>query len=140
MGASPGFAGGCSTAGAFVNRLRCLRHDDLAAVVCRVRGTRATAADDVDRCRATVAVSVELRRLHRSRAAAIASRQACEAVLDAAGATDVPHTSVVHAARSAGDVARSLVAGGPPYALAVLGRGWEEVVGTDTPPSRPTAA
>jgi hypothetical protein len=39
-----------------------------------------------------------------------------------------------------GDFARSLVAGGPPCALAVFGRGWEDLVGTRTPPSQPTAA
>jgi hypothetical protein len=140
MHASPDLAGGSGAAGAFVTRLRCLTNDELAAVVRRVGGTRATAADDLDVCRATVAVSVELRRLHRSRAAAIASLQACEAVLDAPGATEVPHDPVVHTARAAGDVARSLVAGGPPSALAVLGRGWEDLVGKRTPPSQPTAA
>jgi hypothetical protein len=140
MHASPDLAGGSGAAGAFVTRLRCLTHDELAAVVRRVGDTRATAADDLDWCRATVAVSVELRRQHRWRAAAIASLQACEAVLDAPGATEVPHDPVVHAARAAGDFARSLVAGGPPCALAVFGRGWEDVVGTRTPPSQPTAA
>ena len=140
MDASPELAGGSEAAGAFVSRLRCLTNDELAAVVGRVGGTRATAADDLDVCRATVAVSVELRRRHRSRAAAIASLRACEAVLDAPGATEVPHDPVVHAARAAGDFARSLVAGGPPCALAVFGRGWEDLVGTCTPPSQPTAA
>ena len=138
MDASPELAGGSGAAGAFVGRLRCLTNDELAAVARRVGGTRATAADDLDLCRATVAVSVELHRLHRSRAAAIASQQVCEAVLDAPGATEVPHDPVVHAARAAGDFARSLVAGGPPRALAVPGRGWEDLVGTPTPrPSRP---
>ena len=107
MHASPDLAGGSGAAGAFVTRLRCLTHDELAAVVRRVGGTRATAADDLDLCRATVAVSVELRRLHRWRAAAIASLQACEAVLDAPGATEVPHAPVVRAARAAGDFART---------------------------------
>ena len=140
MDASPELGGGSGAAGAFVNRLRCLTNDELAAVLRRVGGTRVTAADDLDWCRATVAVSVELRRLHRSRAAAIVSLQACEAVLGAPGATEVPHDPVVHVARAAGDVARSLVAGGPRSALAVLGRGWEDLVGTCTPPSQPTAA
>lgn len=140
MDAWPAPAGASTTAGVFVERLRCLPRDEFAAVVCRLRATRATVADDLDRCRATVAVSVQLRRLHRSRAAAIAARQACEAVVGAAGATGVARASVVHAARSASDVARSLVAGGPRSALAVLGRGWEDVVGACTPPSHPTAA
>lgn len=140
MDASLEFAGGSAAAGAFVSRLRCLTNEELAAVVRRVGGTRVTVADDLDVCRATVAVSVELRRLHRSCAAAIASHQASEAVLDAPGATEVPHDPVVYAARAAGDFARSLVAGGPPRALAVLGRGWEDLVGTRTPPSQPTAA
>lgn len=139
MDASPELAGGSGAAGAFVSRLRCLTNDEFVAVVRGVGDTRATAADDLDWCRATVAVSVELRRLHRSREAAIASLQACEAVRDAPGATEVPHDPVVHAARSAGDVARSLVAGGPPSALTVLGRGWEDLVGTRTQPSPPTA-
>jgi hypothetical protein len=46
MDASPELAGGSGAAGAFVNRLRCLTNDELAAVVRRVGGTRATAADD----------------------------------------------------------------------------------------------
>ena len=58
MDASPELAGGSGAAGAFVSRLRCLTHHELAAVVRRVGGTRATAADDRDLCRATVAVSV----------------------------------------------------------------------------------
>ncbi len=140
MDAWPELAGGSEVVGAFVNRVRCLTNDELAAVVRRVGGTRVTAADDLDRCRAMVAVSIELRRLHRSRLAAIASLRACEAVLDAARAAEVPHDPVVHAARAAGEVARSLVAGGPPSALTVLGRGWEDVVGTRAPPSQPTAA
>src|SRR5215204_5493336 len=139
-GCLPELGGGSGAAGAFVSRLRCLTNDELAGVLRRVGGTRVTAADDLDWCRATVAVSVELRRLHRSRAAAIVSLQACEAVLGAPGATEVPHDPVVHVARAAGDVARSLVAGGPRSALAVLGRGWEDLVGTCTPPSQPTAA
>jgi hypothetical protein len=100
MDASPELAGGSGAAGAFVSRLRCLTHDELAAVVRRVGATPATAADDLDLCRATVAVSVELRRLHRSRAAAIASLQACQAVLDAPGATEVsPRSRRPHGAR-----------------------------------------
>jgi RNA polymerase sigma factor (sigma-70 family) len=69
-----------------------------------------------------------------------ARRRVHGAVLDAPGANEVPHDPVVHTARAAGDVARSLVAGGPPSALAVLGRGWEDLVGKRTPPSQPTAA
>jgi hypothetical protein len=125
MDVSPELAAGSEAAGAFVSRLRCLTNEELAAVVRGVGAQRATVADDLDVCRATVAVSVELRRRHHSRAAAIASLQACEAVLDAPGATEVPHDPVVHAARAAGDYARALVAGGPPHALAVFGRGWE---------------
>lgn len=140
MDASPELAGESGAAGVFVGRLRRLTNDDFAAVVRRVGGTRATVADDLDVCRATVAVSVELRRLHRSRTAAIASLKASEAVLDAPGATEVPHDPVVHAARAAGDFAWSLVAGGPPYALAVFGRGWEDLVGTRPPPTPPAAA
>jgi hypothetical protein len=140
MNASPEFAAGAEAAGAFISRLRRLTNEELAAVMQRIGRTRATAADDLDVCRASVAVSVELRRHHRSRAAALASLRACEAVLAAARACEVPHDPVVHAARAAGDFARSLVAGGPPRAVAVLGRGWEDLVGTLTAPPRPTAA
>jgi hypothetical protein len=38
------------------------------------------------------------------------------------------------------DVARVLVANGPPFALNVFTSGWEEVVRRTTPPRRPTAA
>ncbi len=140
MDASPALSSGSGPAGAFVDRLRCLTADELAAVVRRVAGTRATAADDLDWYRATATVSVELHRLHRSRAAAVASRQACEALLAAPGATEVPHDAVVHAARAAGEVARWLVAGRPSSALAVLGRAWEDVIETRSPPPQPSAA
>lgn len=50
MDASPELAGGSGAAGAFVSRLRCLTNDELAAVVRRVGGTRATVADDLDWC------------------------------------------------------------------------------------------
>jgi hypothetical protein len=143
MDASPELAAGTEPAVAavvFVRRLRCLTSEELAAVVDRIGRTRATAADDVDVFRAAVAVSVELRRLRRSRAAALASMWACEAVLEAPGATEVPHDPVVHVARAAGDFAVSLVAGGPPRAVSVLGRGWEDLGWTRTVSSRPTAA
>jgi hypothetical protein len=140
MDASPELAIGGEAADAFVSRLRCLTNEEFAALMQRIGRTRVTAADDLDVCRASVAVSVELRRLHRSRAAALASVRACEALRDAPGATEVPHGPVVHAARAAGDFARSLVAGGPPRAVAVLGRGWEDLARRRTAPSRPTAA
>ena len=126
--------------GAFLDRLQRLTGAQLASVVRRVAGTRSTAAADVDWWQATVAVSVELRRLRRSRAAASASLQASAAVLTAPASSDVPRDGLVHAARAAGDIARSLVAGGPPSALTILGRGWEDVLGRRASPSQPTAA
>jgi hypothetical protein len=139
MDASPECSGGLRGTDAFVNRLRRLTSADLAALGHRVSEARATAAADLELCRATATVSIELRRLHRSRAAAIASLRAGEAVLAAPGASAVPHDRLVQVARTAGDVARSLVAGGPPSALAVLGQGWEVLVETGAPSAQPSA-
>jgi hypothetical protein len=138
MDASPECNGRPRAADAFVNRLQCLTSADLAALGHHVSEARATAAADLEWCRATATVSVELRRLHRSRAAAIASLRAGEAVLAAPGASTVPHDRLVQVARTAGDVARSLVAGGPPSALAVLGQGWEPLVETRTETRAPS--
>jgi hypothetical protein len=140
MAVSPGSAQRHDAAGEFIERLRCLTDDQLAAVARRVGDVRATAADDVDWWRATVAVTAELRRLHRSRVAAVACRQAAEAVLAASETSEVPHDPVVHVARAACDLARTLVAGGPPSALAVLGRGWDDLYASTASPSRPAAA
>jgi hypothetical protein len=123
----------------FVSRLLHLTSADLAALGRRVNEARATAAGDLEWCRATATVSVELRRLHRSRAAAIAAARAGEAVLTAPGASTVPHDRLVQVARTAGDVARSVVAGGPPSALAVLGHGWELLVDAGAPSPQPSA-
>jgi hypothetical protein len=101
---------------------------------------RATTAGDVDWWRATAAVSRRLRHTHRSRAAAIAALRASEAVLGAPGAAELPHDAVVHAARAAGDLARVLVASGPPFALNVSTSGWEDLIGATSPPPPPTAA
>jgi hypothetical protein len=140
MDASSEGNGTLPAADAFVDQLHRLTHADLAALGHRVSEARATAAADLEWYRATATVSVELRRCHRSRAAAIASSRAAEAVLTAPGASTVPHDRLVRVARTAGDVARSLVAGGPPSALAVLGHGWEDLVGTRTPSPQPTAS
>jgi hypothetical protein len=139
MDASPGPAARPPAAGAFVDRLRCLTDADFAALVRRVDEFRATPADEVERCKATAAVAVELRRRHRSRGAAIASLRAGEAVLAAPGANGIAHDRVVGVARAAEDVACSLVAGGPSSALGVLGRGWEDLVAAESSPSQPTA-
>jgi hypothetical protein len=126
--------------GGFLGRLRQMSDGQLASVVAAVVRGRSTAAADVDWWQATTAVSVELRRLRRGRAAASAALQAGEAVLAAPGANEIPHDDLVHAARAAGDVARVLVAGGPSSALTILGRGWEVVLGPCGPLPRSTAA
>ncbi|MGH9191208.1 MAG: hypothetical protein ACRDZ0_01895 [Acidimicrobiales bacterium] len=118
----------------FVGRLRRLTSGQLQALARRVEDIRATTAGDIEWWRATAAVSRRLRHLHRSRAAAIAAVRAPEAVLGAPGAAEVPHDAVVHAARAAGDVARVLVAAGPPFALDVFTSGWEDVFGATSPP------
>jgi hypothetical protein len=128
------------TVDVFLDRLRHLTKAQLASVVWRVAHNRETAAADVDWWQATAAVSIELRRRHRARAAASAALQASEAVLAGSASTTVPHDGLVHAARAAGDVARSLVAGGPTPALTILSRGWEDILGTLAPPSRTSAA
>jgi hypothetical protein len=140
MDASLDCKGKLRGADAFVDRLQRLTSADLAALGHRVSEAHATAAADLEWCRATATVSVELRRLHRSRAGAIASVRAGEAVLTAPGASMVPHDRLVQVARTAGDVARSLVAGGPPSALAVLGHGWEPLVETGARSPQPRAS
>jgi hypothetical protein len=124
----------------FVSRLRCLTSGQLGTAACRVEDARATTAGDIEWWRATAAVSRRLRHLHRSRPAAIAALRASEAVLGAPGASELPHDAVVHAARAAGDLARVLVANGPPFALSVFTAGWEDVLRATSPPPRPTAA
>ncbi len=96
----------------FVGRLRCLTSEQLTMIARESHDARATVAGDIDWWRATAIVSRDLRRLRRSRRAAVASLRASEAVLAAPGAAEVPHDQVVHAARAAGEVARALVAGG----------------------------
>jgi hypothetical protein len=100
----------------------------------------ATTAGDLAWWRATPAVSRRLRHTHRSRAAAITALRASQAVLAAPGAAELPHDAVVHAARATGDLARVLVASGPPCELNVFTSGWEDVVRATSPPPRPTAA
>jgi hypothetical protein len=139
MNASSEFIAEQEAADEFVGRLRCLTSGQLQALARCIEDTRATTAGDIEWWRATAAVSRRLRHLHRSRAAAIAALRASEAVLRAPGAAEVPHDAVVHAARAAGDVARVLVASGPPFALVVFTSGWD-VLRTTSPPPRPTAA
>jgi hypothetical protein len=140
MTTSSEFTAELGAADAFVSRLRCLTSGQLATAAHRVKDARATTAGDIDWWRATAAVSRRLRHTHRSPAAAIAARRASEAVLGAPGAAELPHDAVVHAARAAGDVARVLVASGPPFALNVFTSGWEDVLGPTSRPPRPTAA
>jgi hypothetical protein len=124
----------------FVSRLRSLTSWQLATLARRLEEARATPAGDIEWWRATAAVSRRLRHLHRSRAAAIAALRASEAVLAARGASELPRDAVVHAARAAGDLARVLVASGPPFALNVFTAGWENVLKATPPPPPPTGA
>lgn len=140
MTTSPDLVAGSGPVGGFVNELRSLTTEQLAAVAHRVGDARATAADNVEWWLATAAVGRDLRRLHRERAAAIAFRQASEAVLAAPGAAQLPHEELVHAARAAGEVAGALVAGRPPAAVAVIARGWEELLPAAGRPPHPAAA
>jgi hypothetical protein len=140
MNMSPEFTAQLGATDEFVGRLRCLTSGQLGTLARRVEDARATTAGDIEWWRATAAVSRQLRHLHRSHAAAIAALRASEAVLGAPGAAELAHDAVVHAARAAGDVARVLVANGPPFALNVFTSGWEEVVRRTTPPPQPTAA
>ena len=124
----------------FVGRLRCMTGEQLAVVARRIEVARATPASDVDWWRATATVARDLRRLHRSHTAAIASLRASEAVLAAPGAAEVSHDQVVRVARAAGEVGRALVAGAPESAFTVLAQGWAGLVGTRSGPTQPTAA
>jgi hypothetical protein len=140
MNISPEFIAELGTADEFVSRLQRLTSMRLGELARRVEEIRATTAGDVEWWRATAAVSRRLRQLHRSHAAAVVALRASEAVVGAPGAAELPRDAVVHAARAAGDVARVLVASGPPFALDVFTSGWEDVVGTRSPPPRPSAA
>jgi hypothetical protein len=140
MNTSPEFTAQLAETDAFVGRLRCLTTGELGMLARRLEDARATTAGDIEWWRATAAVSRQLRHLHRSRAAARAALRASEAVLGSPGAAELPHDAVVHAARAAGDVARVLVANGPPFALNVFTSGWDEVVRRTTPPPPPTGA
>jgi hypothetical protein len=140
MNTSPEVIAGLGAADEFIGCLRCLTSGQLARLARGVDDARATAAGDIAWWQATAAVSRRLRHVHRSQAAAIAARSAAEAVLGAPGAAEVPHDAVVHAARAAGDVARVLIADGPPFALDVFTSGWVDVITATSRPPRPTAA
>ncbi|MGH9215558.1 MAG: hypothetical protein ACRDZS_04815 [Acidimicrobiales bacterium] len=139
MNTSPEFIAEQGATDEFVGRLRCLTRGELGTLARRVEDARATTAGDIEWWRATAVVSRRLRHLHRFHAAAIAAMRASEAVLGAPGAAELPHDAVVHAARAAGDVARVLVASGPPFALNAFTSGWEDVFRAASPPPRPTA-
>lgn len=140
MNTSPEFIAELGTADEFVSRLQRLTTRRFGELARRVEEVRTTAAGDVEWWRATVAVSRRLRQMHRSQEAAVVALRASEAVLGAPGAAELPRDAVVHVARAAGDVARLLVANGPPFAHDVFASGWEDVVGVASPPLRPSAA
>jgi hypothetical protein len=137
---TPTLSDDLETLAQFVGRLRCMTGEQLAVVARRIEVARATPAGDVDWWRATATVARDLRRLHRSHAAAIASLRASEAVLAAPGAAEVSHDQAVRVARAAGEVGRALVAGAPESAFTVLAQGWGRLVGTRSEPTQPTAA
>jgi hypothetical protein len=112
----------------FVVGLRGLDSERLAALIGGVLENRTAAADSVDWWLATTTVARDLRRHHLSRSAAVAFRQASEAVLAVPGADALPHDDLIHAARSAGEVAGALVSGCPPAAVAILTRGWDPLL------------
>src|SRR6266508_2561380 len=115
----------------FVSQLRCLTITQLTMVASHVGDARASAADNVEWWMATASVSRDLCRLRRRRMAAIAFREASEAVRSVPGACELPHDEIVHVARAAGELARALVAGRPRSAVAFLTRGWEEFLAAD---------
>jgi hypothetical protein len=140
MTSSPVVSAEMGAVGDFVGRLRHLTGEQLTTIARVSDDARATVAGDVDWWRATASVSRQLRRLRRSRQAAVASRLASEAVLASAGAAEVPHDDVVHAARAAGEVARTLVAGGCAAVYASLVPTWLATVDATWRPTRPNAA
>jgi hypothetical protein len=140
MNTSSEFIADVGVADEFVRHLQNLSCKRLRELARRVEDVRATTAGDVEWWRATAAVSRRLRLLHRSRVAAVLALRASEAVVRAPGAAELPRDAVVQAARAAGEVARVLVANGPPFALDLFTSGWEDVVGATSPPPRPSAA
>jgi hypothetical protein len=124
----------------FVGRLQCLTSEQLTMIARESHTARATVAGDIEWWRATAVVSRDLRRLRRSRRAAMASLRASAAVLAAPGAAEVPHDQVVHAARAASEVARALVAGGHAAVSATFVPDWQALVDKTSPPARPSAA
>jgi hypothetical protein len=112
----------------FLAGLRHLTSQELSSMIVVVLETRTTVADSVEWWVATTTVARDLRRHRLSRSAAVAFRQASEAVLAIPGAERFPHDVLVQAARSAGEVAGALVSGCPPAAVAVLTRGWDPLL------------
>jgi hypothetical protein len=140
MTASPAAMDELGAVNEFVGQLRCLTSEQLTTMARESRGARATVAGDIDWWRATAVVSRDLRRLRRSRRAAVESLRASEAVLAAPGAAEVPHDQVVHAARAASEVARALVAGARAAVCATFVPGWQALGDKTAPPIRPNAA
>ena len=140
MTSSPVVGGEMEAVSDFVGRLRRLTGEQLTTIARVSDDARATVAGDIDWWRATAIVSGKLRRLRRSRQAAVASRLASEAVLTSPAAAEVSHDDVVHVARAAGEVARTLVAGGCVSVCASLVPAWLATVDATSLPTRPNAA
>ena len=110
---------------------------ELQAAGLRVRGT--SPGDDVAWWEATMALDQALRRRGAWHGAAMAAHLASQAVLAAASRTGLAlGTDVIAVARSAGEVARVLVAGDPNTTGAgYLTRGWEDLLVLPAKPHSP---
>jgi uncharacterized protein YfaQ (DUF2300 family) len=140
MTPSPAAPAEFGAVGVLVGRLRTLTAEEVTAIARASEHGRATAAGDLEWWRVTMAVSRDLRRCRRSRRAAVASLLASEAVLAAPGAARVPRCDVVQTARTAGEVARALVAGRTAALCAAAGPGWGAVIDAAASSLGPTAA
>ena len=119
---------------AFVERLDDLTGDDIADVASELRHEFETADGELCWWRATLAVSTNLKRQHRSREASLAAHRSSAAVLRAADKADmrVSKDDVTLVARAASEVARLLVADKehdvPQLLIGVLFAPWRSIV------------
>ncbi|MEP6625681.1 MAG: hypothetical protein ABJC79_14635 [Acidimicrobiia bacterium] len=97
----------------FMDRLRRLDAEDVAAVAREIEASHQTAADEVAAWEDLMRIDEALRSRGRSRVAANAAHQAIAAVRHAVAGTGeaVPETVVTRVAREAALLARALVAG-----------------------------
>ena len=95
----------------FCHRLEGLDEGDIAAIAAGLRDDLDSADAEVAWWRATIAITSELRRLHRTREASVAAHRVTAAVLASPGASTADRDDVTAVARAAAEVARVLVAG-----------------------------